>query len=200
MRLALCAALALLASTSSNPALADAPPPANQPSAKVGDVIEYDARLGTVACKRWEVTEATDAASVLQCGNNLASIANGNLMKIVTKSGDTLVEFKPYAQSLFFPLETGKKWEGKYVGYTASNGATWNGDNSCEVKPPETVKVAAGEFEAYRIDCVDSWKSGQFSGQSHTSAWYAPKVGTTVKSVNTENPEWSFEITSIARK
>jgi len=203
MRSTICGALAVLATTLSRPAFADGLPPADKPSSKVGDVIEYDVRLATVPCKRWEVTDAEkDGSTVLQCDGKLAyiSAANGNLTKIVTKSGETLVEFKPYAASISFPLEVGKKWEGKYAGYTAYNGASWSGDNSCEVKPPETVKVPAGEFEAYRIDCVDKWTSGPYAGQSHTSAWYAPKAGTTVKFVHAETPEWSYQVTSMSSK
>lgn len=203
MRLALCGAFGFFATTLSLLAFADTLPPAAMPSAKVGDVVEYDARLATVPCKRWEVTDTDkDGSTVLQCDDKLAyiSAANGNLTKIVTKGGETLVEFKPYAASISFPLEAGKKWEGKYAGYTAYNGSSWNGDNSCEVKPPEAVKVPAGEFQAYRIDCVDSWTSGPYSGQAHTSAWYSPKAGTTVKFAHAESPEWNYEVTKITEK
>jgi hypothetical protein len=134
----------------------------------VGDVIEYDARLATVACKRLEVTATEkDGSTILQCDDNIAymSAANGNLTKIVSKSGNTLVEFDPQAFSVSFPLEVGKKWEGKYTGSSAATSSSWSGDNSCEVKPPETVKVPAGQFDAYRIDCVDSWSSGAIVGK-----------------------------------
>jgi hypothetical protein len=203
MRRSLCGALGLLAAILSCPAFAETLPPADKPSSKVGDVIEYDARLATVACKRWEVTATNkDGSTVLQCGDNIAyiSAANGNLTKIVSKSGNTLVEFDPQPFGVSFPLEVGKKWQGKYTGSSASTGSSWSGDNSCEVKPPEMVKVAAGQFDAYRIDCVDNWRSGVFSGQAHTSAWYAPKVGTTVKFVNAEFPVWDYQVTNITEK
>jgi len=169
----------------------------------VGNVVEYDARLATVPCKRWEVTAADqDGSTTLECDGNIAyiSVADGNLTKIVSKRGDTLVEFKPQSFGLSFPLETGKKWKGKYTGYAASTGASWDADSSCEVMAPEIVTVPAGQFDAYRIDCLINWTSAPFDGHSHSSTWYAPKVGTIVKSVSAENPEWDFEVTSLTAK
>jgi hypothetical protein len=60
--------------------------------------------------------------------------------------------------------------------------------------------VPAGDFEAYRIDCVDSWKLGGATGQAHSSAWYAPKAATVIKYIQTEDPKWNYEVTSITRK
>jgi hypothetical protein len=156
-----------------------------------------------VGCKRWEVTATDkDGSTTSQCGDNISYISatNGNLTKIVSTSGNTLMEFKPQTFSLSFPLEVGKKWNGKYTAYTAYNDASWNGDTSCEVKSSEIVTVPAGQFDAYRIDCVDNWESGGLSGQAHHSSWYAPKVGATVKFVSAESPEWDFQVTSITEK
>jgi hypothetical protein len=203
MTRSLCGALGLLAAILSCPVFAETLSPVNKPSPKVGVVIDYDARLATVACKRWEVTAADkDGSTILECGDNIAyvSAANGNMTKIVSKSGETLVEFKPQSFGLSFPLEVGKKWDGKYTGYLASSDTSWDGDASCEVKPPEIVTVPAGQFDAYRIDCVHNWTSGGLDGQAHISAWYAPKVGAVVKSVNAESPEWNSQVTSITEK
>jgi hypothetical protein len=203
MKPILCGTLGLIATVLSYPALADTLPPADKPSAKVGDIFEYEARFVRVPCKRWEVVDTNKGGSiVLQCGDKLAYISadTGNLTKIVGQGGDTLVEFKPFSPGTSFPLEVGKKWEGKYTGYTADDGYRWEGDTRCEVKPPESVKVPAGQFEAYRIDCVDSWELAGASGQAHTSAWYAPKAGTTVKFVHAEDPKWNYQLTGISRK
>jgi hypothetical protein len=169
----------------------------------VGLVIEYDEQVASRGCKRWEVTATDkDGSYISECGDNIAyhSAENGTLTKIVSKSGDTVVEFKPQAFGLSFPLEVGKKWDGKYTGYTAYNGVSWDSDTRCEVKPPEIVTVPAGQFDAYRIDCVHNWTSGGLDGQAHISAWYAPKVGAVVKSVNAESPEWNSQVTSITEK
>ena len=203
MTRSLCGTLGLLTAILSCPAFAETLPPANKPSPKVGRVIEFDAQVMSSGCKRWEVTATdNDGSYIAQCGDNIAyfSNASGNLTKIVSKSGDTLVEFKPQSFALSFPLEVGKKWDGKYTGYTAYNGVSWNSDTSCEVKPPEIVTVPAGQFDAYRVDCVHNWTSGPFDGQAHTSAWFAPKVGATVKFVHAESPELDYQVTSITEK
>jgi hypothetical protein len=203
MRVAFFGALRLLAAVSSPPAFADTLPPATMPTPKVGDAVAYDARFATVPCKRWEVKDTNKEGSIiLQCEDKLAylSAATGNLTKIVSGDGETLVEFKPYSFSISFPLEVGKTWEGKYTGYTADNGYRWSGDNSCAVKGVEVVKVPAGQFEAYRIDCVDNWLLSPYSGQAHTSAWYAPKAGTIVKYRHAEMASWNYEVTSITMK
>jgi hypothetical protein len=147
-------------------------------------------------------TADSDGSYIAQCGDNITyhSDADGNLTKIVSKRGDTVVEFKPQSFGLSFPLEVGKKWDGKYTGYMAYNDLSWNSDTRCEVKPPEIVTVAAGQFDAYRIDCVHNWTSGPFDGHAHTSAWYAPGVGATVKFVHAESPEWDYQVTSITEK
>ena len=110
------------------------------------------------------------------------------------------MEFKPESFSLSFPLEVGKKWGGKYTGSSAASGTSWDGDARCKVKPAEIVTVPAGQFDAYRIDCVHHWTSGPFDGLAHISAWYAPKVATVVKFVDSESPEWNFQVTNIVEK
>jgi hypothetical protein len=203
MRAVLSAAAGLVATLGAWSAPAAAAPPAEKPSVHVGDVVEYDARYVSVPCKRWEVKDTDKAGSVImQCDDKLAyfSVATGNLTKIASLDGEAVVEFKPFSPSISFPLEVGKKWQGKYTGYTADNGYRWAGDSSCEVKSAETVKVPAGDFEAYRIDCVDSWKLGGATGQAHSSAWYAPKAATVIKYIQTEDPKWNYEVTSITRK
>ena len=102
--------------------------------------------------------------------------------------------------SVSFPLQVGKKWEGKYSGYTADNGLRWSGDQSCEVKDVEPVKVPAGEFETYRIDCLDNVQVINKIYPIHTTAWYAPKLGASVKFVNKENPPYDYVVTGFGTK
>lgn len=72
------------------PAFVETLPPANKPAPKVGTVIEYDRQLPTVACQRWKVTAIGKSGSIiLRCGDKIAYAADGNLKKIVSKSGDT---------------------------------------------------------------------------------------------------------------
>jgi hypothetical protein len=191
-----------IAILSSQAALAGDPPPANFRTPKVGEAVEVVDRLLTISCKRWVVKEVNkDGFNILQCGNNLAyfSVANsGNAVKVLTTDGETLMEFTPYVPGLSFPLELGKKWVGKYKGYTAEDGLRWSSDDTCEVKAFEPVKVAAGTLPAYRIDCEETYHVAGFSGFIHTKAWYSPETGAVVKVDNQENPKWNMEVAAFA--
>ncbi|MBC7954950.1 MAG: hypothetical protein H7Y33_03645 [Cytophagales bacterium] len=177
--------------------------PVPKPTPKVGDVLEFANLYVTVPCKRWEVKEVNkDGMQISQCGGNVAyfDVASGNLVRIVTKEGDKLVQFSPRGTSIDFPLSVGKSWTANYDGYTNDDGASWNAKTKCAVHSAEKIKVAAGEFDTLRIDCEDAWSSGPFNGVSKTTSWYAPKVGTVVKSSNPEAAKWNYELTSFQSK
>jgi hypothetical protein len=183
------------------PAYAEDAPPAEKPTPKVAQVFEYAKRYVTVDCKRWEVKDVNkDGYTLIQCGDYIAYVEaeTGTLAKIVKQDGAPVVEFKPHSPTLSFPLQIGKKWQGDYDGYRASASAKWKSHVTCEVKSFETVKVAAGEFQAYRIDCEDAWESTPFHGFSPSVSWYAPKIGSVVKSTNASQSDFDFELTSYA--
>lgn len=186
-------ALAAVALLSPAVALAAAP----QPSPSVGDVLVYKDRFLTVDCQRWEVTALDeDGYRLSQCEDKTAYIDNdtGRVFKIVSDDGYKLVRFKPGLPTLSFPMEVGKTWNDTYEGYTNADGAQWQGDTTCEVEAKETVTVAAGEFEAYRVACTDNWSAPPFSGESNSTTWYAPAVGGVVKSVNKQDAKWNMEL------
>lgn len=183
-------------------AKADNPPPAEKRAPHVGDAFDVADRWASIACKHWEVKQLNENGFlILQCGDKLAYLAidhDYNLAKIVDGKGDTLVQFKPYAPAITFPLQVGKKWEGKYSGYTADNGYRWVSQVKCEVKAFETVKVAAGEFPSYRIECEDKAEMGGYTGWSHSQSWYAPAASVVVKNLNQEHGEWNLEVTRLS--
>ncbi|MGO8916200.1 MAG: hypothetical protein ACLQJR_09855 [Stellaceae bacterium] len=178
------------------PAFAEDAPPADKPAPTVGDVFEFAKRFVTVDCKRWEVKEVgKDGYNLLQCGDNLAYIdaATATVARIVTADGKRLVEYKPGSPYLSFPLEVGKKWDGKYDGYRNGTGS-WESTVSCQAKSFEPIKVAAGEFQAYRIECADNWQAMGFRGVADSTAWYVPKLGMVVKSVNPSQSDYEYEL------
>lgn len=179
-------------------------PPAKKPTPKVGDVFEYADKFATVKCQRWEVKQIDkDGFLIVQCKDNFAylSVANDyNLTKIVTEDGEILAEFKPYLPAIAFPFKLGKKWGGKYAGYTADDGNRWVGNDSCEVTAYETIKLVAGDFPAYRIECVDNWELGNMSGHSYSTSWYSPKAQAVVKVSNQRFPKWNMELISYSTK
>lgn len=169
--------------------------------APVGGFIEVVDRVMSVPCKRWEVTEPnTDGMMITQCKNMFMhfSVDNDfNPVKVVTAEGKLIVDYKPYYPLLAFPLEVGKKWSGKYTGFATSEDAKWDGSVNCEVKAFEKVKVVAGEFDAFRIECLDNWSAMFFfSGTIHTTRWYAPEAKMMIKDVG-DNSKWDMELASI---
>jgi hypothetical protein len=190
--------IAVVAAAVAFPAFAANAPTAEKPASNVGDVFEYAKRFVSIDCQRWEVTAVNqNGYDILKCGDYQAYVnaGSGTLTRIVS-GGKPLFEFKPYSPTLVFPLEVGKKWQGKYDGYRADQGASWKSDVSCEAKAFEPVKVPAGEFEAYRISCVDSWESPPFRGEADSTFWYAPKIGSVVKNVNASDSAFDYELVS----
>ena len=185
-----------IAAAAALPAFAANAPTADKPTPKVGDVFEYAKRLFAIDCTRWEVKAVgQDGFNILQRGDNTAyyDAGSGTLARIVA-GGKPLFEFKPHSPLLSFPIELGKKWEGKYDGYRADQGASWKSEVSCEVKAFETVKVPAGEFEAYRVVCADNWDASPYRGTIDSTFWYAPKIGTVVKNVNASDSAFDYEL------
>ncbi len=70
---------------------------------------------------------------------------------------------------------------------------------SCEVADFAKVNVAAGDFDAFRIECKDRWKVADAESSVTSTTWYAPELGAVVKSVNYEDPRWNTELKRVAR-
>lgn len=181
------------------PAFADEAPIAHRPlKATPGDFREYLAPVMGVACARWEFTALTDAGEALnKCGDKTMVLSTDydlNPTRISDGNGTPLVEFKPYYPQLSFPLTVGKEWGGEYSGYTADNNLHWDAKVSCKAEAYEKLVVAAGEFDTFRIACVDRWRSGAlFSGESRSTRWYAPKIFSIIKVVH-DQPKWNTEL------
>lgn len=180
------------------PAIAvDAPRVERPPVAKAGQTMEYASRLMSVDCPDWKIKEPNrNGVIISQCDDKLMHIAadSMNPIKVVKTNGDTLVEFKPYFPQLAYPLHLGRKWSGEYSGYTADDGAKWSSKVSCEVKAWEKVKVVAGIFDSYRIECEEKWRAMLIlTGESKSTRWYAPALGLVVKSTSSMS-KWDHQL------
>jgi hypothetical protein len=120
-----------------------------------------------------------------------------NPVRVSSLHGVKFVEYTPYAPLLDFPLSAGKRWHGRYRAYTADTNFTFDISSECAVAAWERVTVAAGEFDAFRIECTDQVNAGPDEGTLHWTRWFAPAVGIIVKSANREDPRrWNFELAS----
>lgn len=82
-----------------------------------------------------------------------------------------------------FPFTAGYKHS--FNKLPASNGRS-HLSADCEGQGMEKIKVPAGEFDAYRIECKGFWTlvfGGNSSGRFQQTLWYAPSVRNQVKSV-----------------
>lgn len=193
-----CGALMLMAATA---AAADGPV-AERPLPERGSTLEYSGRLLGVDCRIWTVVEvAADGSSVADCaGHRLETDGahDGNAVRITDPEGRRLVEFRPYAPGLRFPLEVGARWRQPYIGFTGFNNLIWDGEAQCKVESFEPVSVPAGDFDAFRIACVEKWMVGPKTGATHVTRWYAPAAGAVVRQVHREDPaRWNFELLRI---
>ena len=174
-----------------------------QPEPAVGSVADYSGHLMGVACPRL-TTLAPSAAGVLTSvcdGYVLESALNHDLnpLRLRDPAGRTLVEFKPYAPALQFPLTPGRRWTQRYVGFTAFNNLVWDGETTCEVAAQEPITLALGELASIRIECEEGWRVGPRSGHSHATRWYAPTLGMVVREIHARDPaRWNFELVRFA--
>ncbi|MBI4694796.1 MAG: hypothetical protein HY749_12320 [Gammaproteobacteria bacterium] len=171
-----------------------------QPPLHVGDEYEYATHVALVPCQRWKIAKLDDGGRVLStCRGFLSwlSVANDyNPLEVRDDQGEIYASFKPYYPQLKFPLDVGARWSGRYAGYTKSDG-DWEGELSCEVTEWSHVRVPAGRFEAYRIQCVDRVHVGPIARELNVTLWYAPAVRAVVKSDNADDPRWDMELRRV---
>jgi hypothetical protein len=63
-----------------------------------------------------------------------------------------------------------------------------------------SVTVAAGTFDAYRIEIFEQWVvAAAYSGTSKATAWWSPAVKMFVKHKHGDpgDPRWSYELTAF---
>jgi hypothetical protein len=98
--------------------------------------------------------------------------ANGAGKRVVDRSkNDALLQF---------PLAVGKKYK---VKRNWDNGRGFD-DLEAEVQAFEKIKVAAGEFDSYRIRYTGFWnqrEGGNYTGRMEHMVWYSPAAKSTVK-------------------
>lgn len=173
-------------------------PPAVQPQHKVGDSFDVaDAFIG-VKCTHWVVTNLDFSGYLIfRCGDKLAYFMADRgfaLKQIVTAKGQVLASYQPYLPPLPWPLAVGKKWSGRYDGYTLASGHSWHAKSSCEVKALERLPIGGRLVWTYRYDCEDDWRSGIFWGSAYSSGWYSPDAKMVVKATLTNNPKADWQV------
>lgn len=163
---------------------------------KTGEIREFVQGTMTTSCSRWVIIETDQNGKVVsQCGDlRMYTMADtSDPVKIVSTSGETVVEFKPFMPNLSFPLFIGKRWSGRYTGFIAKDNRRWEGEKQCEVKAVERIRATGTLLDTFRIECEDHWKVNYFlSGTTHATTWFAPGIGA-VKGVHSDSI-WNYEL------
>ncbi len=104
--------------------------------------------------------------------------------------GETINVSEPPMARFKWPLKVGESWT-QHVTHTIS-GRTYTYHQDFKVLAYEKIRVAAGEFEAFKIS------RAVVNGVTYEEYWYAPLVGNIIKMVSTSGTggEVEYELVS----
>ena len=92
--------------------------------------------------------------------------------------------FEPHSLKYKFPMRVGLRWSGSFETIVRMpNGIVtqqFTTTQQCEVSCMERVKVPAGTFESFRIDCATRYSDQVF--EQVQQYWYSPEAGVSVAS------------------
>ena len=154
---------------------------ADRPEIKVGDSWKTERRDA-----RTKLVQRTDetVVSAVSAGKLDVSIngAPGIMTPDLTVLDGPRVAYDTGYQFLSFPIEIGKKWSFKTRWHNKENGNKGRSEFDVEVKAQERIRVASGDFEAYKIESrgymyFDAGGSRRVS----TTYWFAPQAKAIVR-------------------
>ena len=171
---------------------AQAPAGAERPTPNVGDVWKFRTidlwNNNELSTTHSELIEARAdrlvvRATVAPSGEVSTLLFTRDLQPCRTMKDSTV---EVCAGSLKFPLRVGEKHQFEKLPWP--NGEGYN-SATCEVKGQESVKVAAGTFDTYRVECTGNLTrviGNAFTGRVDETLWYAPKVHRPVMTTYTD--------------
>jgi hypothetical protein len=189
---------AILAALAAPESIRADPPATGKPTYSVGDWWHFNGTPYRQDCAQWVVVQADPSGSLIEeCDGHQShrDYANGLELSKVDRAGEDLVAFEPALPDLSFPLEVGKTWEVEYEGYTADDGARWTASASWHVAAFESVTVAAGTFDAYRIERSETLGRESYGIKLRSTGWWAPSAKGFVKFEH-QDRRWNAELDS----
>lgn len=123
----------------------------------------------------WQKTASTDQGGVWEGSNGCTYTKTNNntfapSVKFEGCSGSTGTQTIQSKSGALFPLEVGNTASWSITGKGGGN--TWETTNRCEVVETVNLNVPAGNYNAFRVVCRDSWNTRTY--------FYAPDVSTNV--------------------
>jgi hypothetical protein len=153
----------------------------NRPDLKVGDKWKVERRdLRTKALIFSEETVVTSVSPEkieVSINDSPGSMSpNLTILDGPRLAYDTGYEF------VRFPLDVGKKWDFKTRWHNKQAGADGTTQADVTVKSVESVKVSAGEFDAYKLEANGYMNLDSGGGRRISfTYWYAPKAKAIVR-------------------
>ena len=149
---------------------------AGRPELKVGDRWKHERRSSMT-----QVVIYTDETVVAGVSPAKIDVTVNGQPGVWTPDLTTLesprLSNDPGYQLLQFPMEVGKKWEFKTKWRNKENGNSGNTQMEVQVKAQEKIKVAAGEFEAFRVEGIGYMNfGGGGNGTVKVTYWYSPQA------------------------
>jgi hypothetical protein len=68
-----------------------------------------------------------------------------------------------------WPLSVKSEFQYNFSGQSAGIGKPWSSSRKCKVKGQDRVKVPAGEYDTYKLECKDTWNERTY--------WVSPELG-----------------------
>jgi hypothetical protein len=166
------------------------PPRADRPDVKVGDtwtIRNKDGRTGAAKAPTIiTVTAVTPDNMTARAGSQTYLTITRDWNHLETRVGDRVAASSRPAWMLYqFPLQVGKKWDGRWETADETQVSRWNGKS--HVEKIESITVPAGTFQTFKVrfegtynskskNTTDSW-----TGFRKETMWYAPAVRRAVK-------------------
>jgi hypothetical protein len=160
---------------------------AERPAVRVGDEWQFAVYYATptaVPNRTWRVLAVSE--------NGITGTEDGKPLRLTADLNP--VESPLLRQSngerLRFPLRLGMRWSYVNDVQFLDNGSKARVHSDVEVVGYETIRVAAGEFQAFRLQARGRFQgtsyagAGSLQGESTSTYWYAPAARTVVKSVH----------------
>jgi hypothetical protein len=157
--------------------------PGDAPSVKVGDTwrwVRSDRRTGLKEAENTRTIKAVAADRIDADESDGPAVYTKDMHAVET----ALWSRTPPPPFYAWPLAVGKKWDFKYAqANKTGNLAKSRWEYSAEVVGQERVKVAAGEFDTFKITYKGYWNSAtsSASGRAVQTIWYAPAARAGVK-------------------
>ncbi|MFS2137752.1 hypothetical protein [Duganella sp. Dugasp56] len=212
------AALALTIAAAAPFALADNNAPVAAPTPAVGDSWTYqytDVWKGVKGgLNRLEVASIDNAGIHIDIKRAASgALLSKQLLSVEMNPIDRgAMHFAPSFTRYAFPLAPGKEWSSEVDGDNPKSGKRWRYYVKGKVLNWEKIKVAAGEFDALKIEVEALYRgeepgSNGGNGQLTETVWFAPAVNNFVK-MDYHDTDWmgriynrdNWELTAYVRK